>query len=372
MIMEYDNCEIEASIIIPVYNTERYIERAVKSVLNQTFQNFELIVIDDGSTDTSWEVCKGLINLSEKISIFHQENAGVSSARNFGLKEAKGKYIFFLDSDDEWREDLLEQTINCFHRTECDCVRFQAVSTNNDLFNYEIPQDEETVLQQKDFLVKAMSDQGYLLNISTVCWGAYRNSLIKKENMYFSEKLAQGEDGIFALNYLLKCKKITYLNEQLYIYHIYNPEERLTATGRGANILYDAYELRFFLYNTLYEKYKNIFSDDEKETVYACFYDLMIRELVRFAAYSRHLKWRDKIDKIRILLNSELMKEAAVYYKPQRKTDSRLIPFFMKHKQTFFLWIALYTRISRYYKWNRARYAVSIYKENKAVEYWKD
>lgn len=367
------NYEIEASIIIPVYNTAGYIERAVKSVLNQTFQNFEIILVDDGSTDTSWEVCKQLINLSEKIHIFHKENAGVSSARNLGLREAKGKYIFFLDSDDEWKQNLLEQIISCFYRTDCDCVRFQAVSTDSDIFSYRVPEVEEATFQQRDFLVKAMSDREYHLNISSACWGAYRNSLVRRENIYFSEKLAQGEDGLFVLNYLVECKKIAYLNERLYIYHIYNPEERLSATGRGEKVLYDAYELHFLLYNKLYEKYEDIFLEEEKESVYAFFYDRMIAYLVRFASYSKHLKWKDKIDKIRILLNSKLMKEAAIYYKPSRKTDSRIIPFFMKHKQIFFLWIVLCAKTMGYYKLcGRKRYAVSIYKENKTVEYWNN
>ena len=98
------------SVIIPVYNVEQYLERCVKSVINQTYKNIEIILVDDSSTDSSLEVCNKLAQKDSRIKVIHKENGGLSSARNVGLDVAKGKYITFIDSDDvpevTWAEKL--------------------------------------------------------------------------------------------------------------------------------------------------------------------------------------------------------------------------------------------------------------------------
>ena len=96
------------SVVIPLYNKEHYIEKTISSVLNQTFQDFEIIVIDDGSKDKSLSKARKLEKRSEKIRVIEQENQGVSVARNTGVEYAKGDYIAFLDADDEWRDNYLE------------------------------------------------------------------------------------------------------------------------------------------------------------------------------------------------------------------------------------------------------------------------
>lgn len=103
------------SVIVPIYNNAEYIERCVKSVLAQTYTDFELLLIDDGSTDNSYYVCKEYEHITN-IRIFHQENQGPSSARNFGIKESRGKYVFFLDSDDFISNDCLETLINLLNK----------------------------------------------------------------------------------------------------------------------------------------------------------------------------------------------------------------------------------------------------------------
>lgn len=356
--------DIEASVIIPIYNTEKYIERAVRSVLNQTYTNFEVILVDDGSTDDSWKVCVRLATISTRIKIFHQNNLGVASARNLGIKKAQGKYLFFLDSDDEWKNNLLKEIINCFTKTDCDCVRFQAISTDNNSFFYSIPVEKECVFNQHEFLVKAMSDKDYFINISSACWGAYKNSIIKKNQMRFSVELAQGEDGLFVMDYLLSSEKIVCLNEQMYIYYIYNPKERLSTTGRGKKILFDEYELRLLLYNKLYLRYRYIFTYNERKCVYTFFYDRMIAMLIRFIAYSKHLKWRNKIYRIKKLLDNDLMKESALYYVRLRKSDSKLIPYFMRNRWIIPLYLVLCIKTKEYYRiYGKEKYAVSIYKK---------
>lgn len=116
---------MKASIIIPVYNTAPYLEQCVESVLQQTYTNFELILVDDGSTDTSPDLCDRLAKSDERIRVIHQANGGSSKARNAGIKFAEGDVILFLDSDDYWKaKDGLESIINVFEHTLCDVVEF--------------------------------------------------------------------------------------------------------------------------------------------------------------------------------------------------------------------------------------------------------
>ena len=103
---------VEVSVIIPTYNRELVIRRAVDSVLKQSFKNFELIIIDDGSTDSTPSILENYKKKDERIAVYVQKNRGVSSARNLGIDKAKGKWVAFLDSDDEWLEDKLEKQIN--------------------------------------------------------------------------------------------------------------------------------------------------------------------------------------------------------------------------------------------------------------------
>ena len=100
------------SVIVPVFNTEEVVERTLNSICTQTYKNFELIIINDGSTDASEEVCKLFVEKDSRVRYFYKENGGVSSARNLGLAKARGEYILFCDSDDKWEMTLLEVVVN--------------------------------------------------------------------------------------------------------------------------------------------------------------------------------------------------------------------------------------------------------------------
>lgn len=104
--------KIKFSIIVPVYNVSKYLNKCINSMLEQTYDNFEIILVDDGSTDDSGKICDSFIDANEKIRVFHKENGGLSSARNYGLKRAEGEYVIFLDSDDFWNKtDFLENIV---------------------------------------------------------------------------------------------------------------------------------------------------------------------------------------------------------------------------------------------------------------------
>ena len=116
------------SVIIPVYNVEKYLCECVDSVLNQTYENFEIILVNDGSTDSSGEICDEYVDKDERITVIHQKNGGLSVARNTGLSEANGDYVYFLDSDDYIAKNAFEILLEIAEKDKSDIVFFDAVS----------------------------------------------------------------------------------------------------------------------------------------------------------------------------------------------------------------------------------------------------
>lgn len=128
------------SIIIPVYNVEAYLRECVDSVINQTYKNLEIILVDDGSTDSSGDICDEYIEKDERITVIHQKNSGLSQARNKGLAESGGDYIYFLDSDDYIGANALEKLLSIAEKDNSDIVFFDAVSFA-DTNDFEVKQN---------------------------------------------------------------------------------------------------------------------------------------------------------------------------------------------------------------------------------------
>ena len=122
----------EISIIVPVYNVEKYLPRCVDSILNQTFTNFELILVNDGSTDRSGIICDQYKKRDNRIKVIHKTNEGVSKARNIGISEAKGRYIEFIDSDDWIERSLLEDTLKQIRIDNSDIIFFGLLYEDED------------------------------------------------------------------------------------------------------------------------------------------------------------------------------------------------------------------------------------------------
>ena len=127
------------SIIVPVYNVEKYIKDCLTSILNQTYDNFEVIVVNDGSPDSSEEIIKDLAKKDKRLKYFKKENGGISDTRNFGIEKSTGKFFLFVDSDDTINEDLL-QKVNDAIDDKTELVRFGAKKINNNDVTYESPQ----------------------------------------------------------------------------------------------------------------------------------------------------------------------------------------------------------------------------------------
>lgn len=196
------------TIIIPIYNAEKYISRCILSVVNQTFRNIEIILVNDGSYDNSINICHEWKEKDNRIKFFSQENSGVSAARNLGIRNSSGDYIMFLDSDDYMFPDMCEKMYNFLIDKNSDCVICGAAETNGGIW---APVNEIDYLSLSDF----KKDFIYQLKTELLspCW----NKIFKKQFLtdYFNEAVSFGEDLIFCLNYLKNCTKVSFITETL-------------------------------------------------------------------------------------------------------------------------------------------------------------
>lgn len=205
----------EVTIIVPVYNVEKYLNKCIDSILSQTFNNFELILIDDGSTDSSGNICDEYLNKDKRVKVIHKENGGVSSARNAGLDIAKGKYISFVDSDDYISDYYIEKLYNNIKDNNadisiCGCNGFLKEKENN-LNNiiYDID-----ILESKDALLKLYNVNTRFIYV-TVYLKMYKKSLF--DNIRFPLGKIN-EDSFIIYKLYLKSNKIIYNNSKLYFY----------------------------------------------------------------------------------------------------------------------------------------------------------
>lgn len=202
------------SVIIPVYNVAEYIDRCVESLLSQTYSNIEIILINDGSKDTSSEVCHRLSDLHEdKIKVIDQENKGVSAARNAGLDIASGEYIAFVDADDWVSEDYLEKLYTAIIDNDADlsiCAHVMDYDSGKSVYMRRISGGAYTVAEY-------IGVQG--IGMPNIWVSMYKANVIQNNNIRFDSYLRKGEDILFICSYMSKCSKIFAIDDAMYHYY---------------------------------------------------------------------------------------------------------------------------------------------------------
>ncbi len=206
------------SVLIPVYNAEKYVERCVKSVLKQTYPNFEVVIVDDGSTDTSYEILQKLAQTDSRIKLFKKENEkNISKTRNFLLKHKSGKYFCFVDSDDEIKRTFIEDLFNSLTKNNAD---MSSCEFRPQLFAVPIL---KLITTKKCCYARnyAISEMILGKGIHFVVWNKLYKSDIA-ENVQFDEDSTFGEDFIFNFEYVKNCKRVSYFNKPLYKYILHS------------------------------------------------------------------------------------------------------------------------------------------------------
>ena len=225
------------SVVIPVYNVEQYLQECVDSVLAQTYQNFEIILVNDGSTDTSGELCDYYGKKDSRIQVIHQNNQGLSCTRNNGFKKAKGKYVYFLDSDDWIVSNALERLITTAIEESADVVFFDASSFIDGKPEQKIKQRYLRQHEYKKDLGLNIFEkmQRYKEFHSAVQLLFINREYMERENILFEPNIIY-EDMLFTFELLCKAKGVVGLREALY-HRRYRENSIMTSKKSGRNYI---------------------------------------------------------------------------------------------------------------------------------------
>ena len=227
------------SIIVPVYNTERYLPACIDSVRNQTYTDWELLLVDDGSSDSSGRICDQYAELDPRIRVVHKSNNGVSAARNTGIDAAKGEYLVFLDSDDEFAPDCIELLAEPLKKRDYDFVIGQVVIVGSDNYYPSLKLEDGAIEDNATILYHYAREAFYMMPWNKLC----RVELIKQSNLYFKEGI-HAEDDLWSFELVLAAHSMYAVNAAHYYYKINKNSYSERVQGR-ARILDDIPALKW-------------------------------------------------------------------------------------------------------------------------------
>ena len=211
--------EIMFSIIVPVFNAEEYLDDCIKSIIKQTYKAFEIILVDDGSTDASTRICQQYSCNYSYINLIRQENKGIAAARNCGLDSAIGDYILFVDSDDLWSSvDLLKRVEEIIIKDKCQMLQFsycKFYDGNKEKIKHKLVPQKEHHASSIEEIIKSGTE------ITTNMWTkVFEKNFLKENNLYMDENLITSQDIDFSFKVWTKVKKVSIIPDSLYAYRI--------------------------------------------------------------------------------------------------------------------------------------------------------
>ena len=208
------------SVIVPVYNVEKYLSECLDSILKQTYKNLDIILVDDGSTDSSGKICDEYKNRDSRIRVFHKENGGLSDARNAGISVANGNYITFIDSDDIVGDRYVEFLYNSIIKGKSDIsvCRFKRFS-NKDSIAYDNTEKEENSIDSKEYYIKTLYQFDHTIYSVSSCAKLYKKEIFKN-NRFDVGRI--NEDFLICDRVLKEAKTVSLIDSTQYFYRINN------------------------------------------------------------------------------------------------------------------------------------------------------
>lgn len=221
-----------ASIIIPVYQAEKYIRRCLDSVIHQTYKDFEVVIIDDGSTDKSGSICDEYASRDHRLHVYHQDNQGVTAARYAGMKNAKGKYLFWVDADDYADVHLLERAMQVIDREQADIVVWSTIT-------YVHGKETERKIWKEQPLSDWKRDS--VLSKCSVLWMFCAQKKLWDKVNYPMDMAHAAEDGDIAMQLFMNAQKVGVVTDPMYYYQDDTPHS--VTHGKSSFWYFDNYQL---------------------------------------------------------------------------------------------------------------------------------
>lgn len=239
----------KVSVIVPVYQVEKYLGRCIQSIQNQELQDIQIILVDDGSTDHCPNICDEYAKKDERILVIHKQNGGLSSARNAGMRAACGDYVFFVDSDDWIDPETLQELVQEAEKTGADFVRFRPKTANwpgkkdGSMVDFGTEKGLREGIYDRRMIEEMIFPRLFAtpqlqLGVIVSAWRSlYCRDFLLSNNLFFKEDIRYSEDTIFSANVVYKTNKFIYLDGPRYYHYFYNPNSitRSYREGRWEN-----------------------------------------------------------------------------------------------------------------------------------------
>lgn len=308
---------VSISIIIPLYNAELYITQCLSSIKNQTFTNWEAIIIDDGSKDKSLETCRKYIADDQRFKLISKQNEGVSITRNKGIHLAKGDFIFFLDADDYILDKYcFEKLTNLVLTNKVDFIRFEYKAIDchdNYLFNNKNKYIRKKFYYKKVIPIEYCKKIAY--NEFFLCFSFFKSSILKEYKIQFINGCRMREDADFIIKYLAYCQNVMYIPDELYAYRKHNNAAtsiNLKIYDSDLKLVFDSLnKFKDECLNIEYKKYIYIFlstlAAEQKYSIYAKYYHQVVNNFP-FKSISYKLSKYKFIEKIYLFILHTLRK----------------------------------------------------------------
>ena len=299
------------SIVVPVYNAQDSVSRCLDSLLKQDFSDFEVLLIDDGSKDDSLRVCQQYAEKDSRVRVFHQENQGVSAARNFGLLQASGEYIGFVDSDDYVTEDYFSLLPSVEeHKPDLVLFGYQRVhvKTGEVIQSLSVPRQP---MSKSDFNSRFF-DLWTNAGLPYVWNKFFRADMIRKDHLAFRLDMSYGEDFVFVMEFLSRCDQLFFTGGTPYCY--------VEGTGVSLSSKLDLKKKEYFqkMDEVLLQYFQACKTRVPKERVYNKFFERYLLLMERICL-DRTIPYRDAKKYMQELLSFDYWKQINPYIKPQGK-----------------------------------------------------
>lgn len=288
------------TILVPMYNAEKFVGKTIKSILKQTYKNFELVLCDDGSTDSTYKVAKEFADSDSRIKLIQKQNEkNVSKTRNFLLNHISGKYVVWVDSDDRVNKRYLERLHTAITRTNADMAMCSFSLAKYNLF---VGHSKAKTISGEEIFTRLF------LNSSFMLWNKiYKAELV--EGITFCEDLKIGEDFVFCLNYAKKCKSIAIIKDKLYNYIV-----------RRGSVSHQKFSDRDFAF---IKKLEELAKAEENEVIRNVIKSWLAFSSAMYTIYADKTKYANEIEHMRSLVD-----ENKEYFLNEKKAKKEFIFLF--------------------------------------------